>query len=147
MYIELSCVSVQTVKNDLSASIRGDEVEKNEQISNSNSAKTDNELKYNRFQCSGCGYIYDPSEGIKKFEISKGTSFLDIERERFRCPVCRAKFGAYVDIGPRLKPSGFDENLGYGFGFNNLPAGQKNVLIFGGLAFAAACFLSLYSLR
>jgi len=28
-----------------------------------------------------------------------------------------------------------------------LPPGQKNILIFGGLAFAAACFLSLYSLH
>ena len=53
----------------------------------------------------------------------------------------------YKDIGPREKPSGFEENLTYGFGFNSLPPGQKNILIFGGLAFAAACFLSLYSLH
>jgi hypothetical protein len=45
------------------------------------------------------------------------------------------------------KPSGFEENLVYGFGFNSLPPGQKNILIFGGLAFAAAMFLSLYSLH
>ena len=32
-------------------------------------------------------------------------------------------------------------------GFNSLPPGQKNILIFGGLAFAAAMFLSLYSLH
>ena len=40
-----------------------------------------------------------------------------------------------------------EENLVYGFGFNSLPPGQKNILIFGGLAFAAAMFLSLYSLH
>jgi hypothetical protein len=43
--------------------------------------------------------------------------------------------------------SGFEENLTYGFGFNKHPSGQKNVLIFGSLALAAACFLSLYSLK
>ena len=37
--------------------------------------------------------------------------------------------------------------LNYGLGINNLTPGQKNVLIFGGLAFAFACFLSLYSLH
>ena len=57
------------------------------------------------------------------------------------------KLSEYKDIGPREKPSGFEENLTYGFGFNSLPPGQKNILIFGGLAFAAACFLSLYSLH
>ncbi|WP_320665114.1 rubredoxin [Prochlorococcus sp. MIT 1223] len=104
-------------------------------------------IKEHRFQCCGCGYIYDPQEGLKKFDIPKGTAFLEIDKSKFRCPVCRSGIDAYKDIGSRLKPSGFDENLSYGFGFNTLPSGQKNVLIFGGLAFAAACFLSLYSLR
>ena len=63
------------------------------------------------------------------------------------CPVCRAGKNFYKDIGPKSKPSGFEENLVYGFGFNSLPPGQKNILIFGGLAFAAAMFLSLYSLH
>ena len=65
----------------------------------------------------------------------------------FACPVCRAGKNFYQDIGPKSKPSGFEENLVYGFGFNSLPPGQKNILIFGGLAFAAAMFLSLYSLH
>ncbi len=102
----------------------------------------------NRFECRGCGYIYDPKDGIKKFAIPAGTSFLDVDQEKFRCPVCRAGFDAYKDIGAKFKPSGgFEDNVVYGFGFNTLPPGQKNVLIFGGLAFAAACFLSLYSLH
>ncbi|WP_413391787.1 rubredoxin [Prochlorococcus marinus] len=103
--------------------------------------------KLNRFECMSCGYIYDPDEGIKKLNIEAGTAFLDIDREKFRCPVCRVGFGGYKDIGPKSKPSGFEENLTYGFGFNKLPSGQKNVLIFGSLALAAACFLSLYSLK
>ena len=106
-----------------------------------------NNLEQNRFECRSCGYIYDPAEGNKKLNIPKNTSFLEIDGNTFACPVCRAGKNLYKDIGPREKPSGFEENLSYGFGFNSLPPGQKNILIFGGLAFAAACFLSLYSLH
>ena len=104
-------------------------------------------LEQNRFECRSCGYIYDPSEGNKKLNIPKNTPFSEIDGNTFACPVCRAGKNLYKDIGPREKPSGFEENLTYGFGFNSLPPGQKNILIFGGLAFAAACFLSLYSLH
>ena len=104
-------------------------------------------LEQNRFECRSCGYIYDPMEGNKKLNIKKNTPFSEIDGNTFACPVCRAGKNLYKDIGPREKPSGFEENLTYGFGFNSLPPGQKNILIFGGLAFAAACFLSLYSLH
>ena len=104
-------------------------------------------LEQNRFECRSCGYIYDPSEGNKKLKIPPNTPFSAIDGNTFACPVCRAGKNLYKDIGPREKPSGFEENLTYGFGFNSLPPGQKNILIFGGLAFAAACFLSLYSLH
>ncbi len=104
-------------------------------------------LEQNRFECRSCGYIYDPSEGNKKLNIPQNTPFLDLDGNTFACPVCRAGKNFYKDIGPKSKPSGFEENLTYGFGFNSLPSGQKNILIFGGLAFAAACFLSLYSLH
>ena len=104
-------------------------------------------LEQNRFECRGCGYIYDPAEGNKKLNIPSNTPFSEVDGNTFACPVCRASKNLYIDIGPRSKPSGFEENLTYGFGFNSLPPGQKNILIFGGLAFAAACFLSLYSLH
>jgi len=104
-------------------------------------------VEQNRFECRSCGYIYDPSEGNKKLSIAQNTSFELLDINTFRCPVCRAGKVFFEDIGPKSKPSGFEENLVYGFGFNSLPAGQKNILIFGGLAFAAACFLSLYSLH
>ena len=104
-------------------------------------------VEQNRFECRSCGYIYDPSEGIKKLNIPRNTPFMAIDGNTFACPVCRAGKNLYKDIGPKSKPSGFEENLTYGFGFNSLPPGQKNILIFGGLAFAAACFLSLYSLH
>ena len=104
-------------------------------------------LEQNRFECRSCGYIYDPAEGNKKLNIPPNTPFSLVDGNTFACPVCRAGKNLYKDIGPRTKPSGFEENLTYGFGFNSLPPGQKNILIFGGLAFAAACFLSLYSLH
>ena len=109
--------------------------------------ETPSNLEQNRFECRSCGYIYDPSEGNKKLSIAQNTSFDLLDINTFRCPVCRAGKVFFEDIGPKSKPSGFEENLVYGFGFNSLPAGQKNILIFGGLAFAAACFLSLYSLH
>ena len=104
-------------------------------------------LDQNRFECRSCGYIYDPAEGNKKLNIPQNTPFSEVDGKTFACPVCRAGKNLYKDIGQREKPSGFEENLTYGFGFNSLPPGQKNILIFGGLAFAAACFLSLYSLH
>ncbi|MFO8237996.1 MAG: rubredoxin [Prochlorococcaceae cyanobacterium] len=100
-----------------------------------------------RFECRSCGYVYDPAEGVKKVGIAPGTPFLDLDPASFRCPVCRSRLGAFKDIGPRSKPSGFEENLNYGLGVNRLTPGQKNVLIFGAFALAFAFFLSLYSLR
>jgi len=100
-----------------------------------------------RFECLSCGFVYDPEEGIKKLKIAAGIPFLELDPASFRCPVCRSKMGAFKDIGPRNKPSGFEENLNFGLGVNRLTPGQKNVLIFGGFALAVAFFLSLYSLR
>ena len=62
------------------------------------------DLRLHRFECRGCGYIYDPKEGLGKYQIPKGTAFLDIDRQSFRCPVCRAGFDAYKDIGAQFQP-------------------------------------------
>ena len=105
------------------------------------------DLDSHRFECRSCGYVYDPGEGVKKLGIAAGTPFLELDAASFRCPVCRSKVGAFKDIGPRNKPSGFEENLNFGLGVNRMTPGQKNVLIFGGFALAIAFFLSLYSLR
>jgi rubredoxin len=105
------------------------------------------DLDSHRFECRSCGYVYDPGEGVKKLGIAPGTPFLELDAASFRCPVCRSKVGAFKDIGPRNKPSGFEENLNFGLGVNRMTPGQKNVLIFGGFALAIAFFLSLYSLR
>ena len=111
------------------------------------SAESDTDDLTHRFECRSCGYVYDPEEGVKKLGITSGTAFKDLDPTNFRCPVCRARIDAFKNIGPRSAPSGFDQNLNYGIGVNRLTPGQKNVLIFGGLALAFAFFLSLYSLR
>ena len=110
-------------------------------------AAPDDDPATHRFECRSCGYVYDPGEGVRKLGIEPGTSFLELDPVAFRCPVCRSRVGAFRDIGPRSKPSGFEENLDFGLGVNRLTPGQKNVLIFGGFALAIAFFLSLYSLR
>ena len=107
----------------------------------------ENDIGTHLFECRSCSYVYDPSEGVKKYGIPVGTTFFDLDQVNFRCPVCRGTIEAFKDIGPPSKASGFEENLDFGFGVNKLTSGQKNVLIFGGLAFALACFLSLYSLN
>ena len=132
-------------ENKIVDNIKGDKLSDN---SSDEMTKTSTpNLEQNRFECRSCGYIYDPSEGNKKLNIPQNTPFSELDGNTFACPVCRAGKNFYKDIGPKSKPSGFEENLTYGYGFNSLPPGQKNILIFGGLAFAAACFLSLYSLH
>lgn len=110
-------------------------------------AVADSDPDTHRFECRSCGFVYDPEEGIGKLAIVPGTPFASLDPIGFRCPVCRSRVGAFRDIGPRNKPSGFEENLNFGLGVNKLTPGQKNVLIFGGFALAFAFFLSLYSLR
>jgi rubredoxin len=115
--------------------------------SDAESAQVPDDPASHRFECRSCGFVYDPAEGIPKYGIPPGTPFADLDPVSFRCPVCRSRKPLFTDIGPRDKPSGFEENLNYGLGVNRLTPGQKNVLIFGGLALAFAFFLSLYSLR
>ena len=134
-------VSDETPAQDPSAPVPEQPTEAPEQNSVSSDPRT------NRFECRSCGYVYDPDEGVKKLGITAGTAFEDLDAISFRCPVCRSKVGAFRDIGPRTKASGFEENLNFGLGVNRLTPGQKNVLIFGSLALAFAFFLSLYSLR
>ncbi|EDY39048.1 rubredoxin [Cyanobium sp. PCC 7001] len=122
-------------------------VESAESVEPADSVESVDDPDCHRFECRSCGYVYDPGEGLKKLAIPAGTPFLSLDAATFRCPVCRSKIGAFKDIGPRNKPSGFEENLNYGLGVNRLTPGQKNVLIFGGFALAIAFFLSLYSLR
>ncbi len=102
------------------------------------------DLAQHLFECAVCGYVYDPREGDPKRGIVPQTSFALLPEE-WRCPVCNARKNSFKDIGLPNKPSGFAENLGYGFGVNMLTPAQKNLLIFGGLALGFLFFMSFYA--
>jgi rubredoxin len=48
------------------------------------------EIKMEKWQCSVCGYIYDPEQGDPDNSINPGTSFEDLP-EDWVCPVCGAE--------------------------------------------------------
>ncbi len=104
------------------------------------------ELAPSRYECRGCGYVYEPSKGDSSRSVPPGTPFEDLPND-WRCPVCSARTSAFVNVGSSGAPSGFQENLNYGLGVNRLTPGQKNILIFGALALAFLFFISLYGLR
>ncbi|MDX2097052.1 MAG: rubredoxin [Leptolyngbyaceae cyanobacterium bins.59] len=104
------------------------------------------EKRMDRYECQACGYVYEPAKGDGNRNIPAETAFEDLPTT-WRCPVCGARTKQFVNIGPVGAPSGFRENLGYGLGVNTLTPGQKNLLIFSGLALAVLFFLSLYGLR
>jgi rubredoxin len=99
-----------------------------------------------RYECRACGYVYEPGKGDSKHSVSPGIPFVELP-DTWRCPVCGVKKAQFNNIGPLGKASGFDENLNFGLGVNQLTPTQKNLLIFGGLALAFLFFLSLYGLQ
>ncbi|MGL5804050.1 MAG: rubredoxin [Xenococcaceae cyanobacterium] len=107
--------------------------------------KTLAELADASYECRSCGYVYEPSKGDSKSDVSAGTRFEDLP-EDWRCPVCGVRRNQFVNIGASNAPSGFEENLNFGLGVNRLTPGQKNLLIFGALALGFLFFLSLYGL-
>lgn len=102
--------------------------------------------EFDCYECLACGYTYEPLKGDSRTQIKPGTLFAELPAD-WRCPVCGARKSRFTNIGPKGTPSGFKENLGYGFGVNTLTPAQKNILIFGGLALGLIFFLSLYGLQ
>jgi rubredoxin len=98
-----------------------------------------------RYECRACGYIYEPEKGDDKRNVAANTPFEELKLN-WRCPVCGASRSAFSNVGPAGSASGFKENLKYGLGVNTLTPGQKNLLIFGGLAFGLLILLSFYGL-
>ena len=48
----------------------------------------------NKYVCSVCGYVYDPSVGDPEGGVPAGTAFEDLP-EDWRCPVCGAAKEAF----------------------------------------------------
>jgi len=42
-----------------------------------------------KYQCSVCGYIYDPAKGDPKHGVQPGTAFENLPKD-WVCPVCGA---------------------------------------------------------
>ena len=42
-----------------------------------------------KYECTVCGYIYDPAKGDSETGIPPGTAFEDLP-ENWKCPVCGA---------------------------------------------------------
>ena len=98
------------------------------------------------YECSACGYVYEPRKGDERNKIASGTEFTMLD-PTWKCPVCGVPKSRFNNIGRAGAASGFKENLKYGFGVNTMTPGQKNLLIFGSLLLAVLFFLSLYSLE
>ena len=109
------------------------------------STKTEVSAAEDRYECRACGYVYEPAQGDQRYPVPPGTAFVDLP-ENWTCPICTAPVSKFSNIGPVGAPSGFKENLGYGFGVNTLTPGQKNLLIFGTFALLFLFLLSFYGL-
>lgn len=97
-----------------------------------------------KFECLGCGYVYDPNTGERKERIPPGTPFSALP-STYACSVCRTPKAKFE---PKKKViAGFADNQSYGFGTNSLTGGQKNSLIFGALLVAFLFLLSGYALN
>ena len=97
--------------------------------------------------CSNCDWVYDETKGDSMMiggQVKPGTAFADLP-SNWRCPVCRASKDSFKE--EVIEIPGFAVNQGYGFGTNSMTAGQKNLLIFGGLGFFFVLFLSGYALN
>lgn len=102
------------------------------------------EVDEGKYECLGCGYIYEPQQGDKQNSIPPGTVFQDLPSS-YACPVCRTPKNRFVSMKKVI--AGFADNQSYGFGSNTLTGGQKNLLIFGGLALCFLLLLSGYALN
>ncbi|NCJ05860.1 rubredoxin [Synechococcales cyanobacterium C] len=109
------------------------------------STETADSSSIDRYECRACGYVYEPEKGDSRHQVPQGTAFAELPSE-WVCPVCGASKQKFSNIGPTGTPSGFKENLGYGFGVNTLAPGQKNLLIFSVLGLLILLLLSFYGL-
>lgn len=50
-----------------------------------------------KYDCSVCGYIYDPEEGDPDGGISPGTPFEELP-EDWQCPVCGTRKGEFGEL-------------------------------------------------
>lgn len=93
------------------------------------------------FECTNCGYEYNPNWGGGT--AGPGTAFKDLPTN-WRCPDCKVSKDRFKPQTEQV--AGFADNQDFGFGFNTLTAGQKGIAIWGGLALGFLALLSGYLL-
>lgn len=99
-----------------------------------------------KYACSTCDWEYDEAKGDSFMIgglVKPGTPFDELP-SNWRCPTCRASKDNFNEITEEIP--GFEVNQGYGFGGNSMTSGQKNGIIFGGLALFFILFLGGYGL-
>merc|ERR1712124_70770 len=97
-------------------------------------------LSTGKHLCGNCDWVYDVTKGDSMMiggMIKPDTKFDQLPAD-WRCPVCRASKDAFNEIVEEIP--GFEVNQGYGFGTNSWTSGQKNLAVFGGLAFSSFYF-------
>ena len=62
-----------------------------------NNKKRKESKKMSKYECSVCGYIYDPKKGDPESEVEPGTSFDDLPDD-WVCPVCGAGKDDFEEI-------------------------------------------------
>jgi rubredoxin len=115
-----------------------------EEIQRLKAAEKFMEIDEGKFECQGCGYIYEPEKGDRFAGIEPGVQFSQLP-ETFSCPACRSNKSQFKSIKKII--AGFAENQKYGLGANSLTGGQKNLVIYGSLSLAFLLFLSGYLLE
>jgi len=50
-----------------------------------------------KYQCTVCGYIYDPEKGDPEGKIPPGTAFADLPKD-WTCPQCGADKDQFVPL-------------------------------------------------
>lgn len=99
-----------------------------------------------KHKCTNCDFEYDEEKGDSYLiggMVQPGTPFSELP-SNWRCPTCRASKDSFEEVLQEIP--GFEVNQGYGLGFNTMTGGQKNGIIFGGLAFFFILFLSGYGM-
>mmetsp|Transcript_48687 Transcript_48687/g.139186 ORF Transcript_48687/g.139186 Transcript_48687/m.139186 type:complete len:192 (-) Transcript_48687:76-651(-) len=91
--------------------------------------------------CGNCGWEYSAFWGFEDY--APGTAFKDLP-SNFRCPECRVSKDQFKVVVEEV--AGFADNQDYGFGFNTWTAGQKNIIIWGGLGVGFFALLGGYLL-
>ena len=58
----------------------------------------------NKYECTVCGYVYDPEKGVPEMGILPGTPFAELP-EDFICPLCGAEKSEFVSKEAKPAPS------------------------------------------